>query len=263
MRQKYPSDITREQFEPILPILESARKKTKPRTIDLYDVFCAVLYLLKSGCQWRMIPSDFPKWRTVHSYFQQWSEPLDEGEPSLLEQALKKQVAENRAQQERDKKTRFVIVDAQSVKNTAYALNKGYDAGKKVSGIKRHMAVDTQGLPHAIEITTADESDRAGALKAFKCNKSSLSKVESVLVDGGYTGEPFACAVDELLGATVQVAKRSELHTFAVIPKRWVVERSFSWLENCRRLWKNTERKLNTSLQFTHLAFLALLLRRL
>ena len=79
MRQKYPCDITREQFEPILPILESARKTTKPRTMDLYDVFCAVLYLLKSGCQWRMIPKDFPKWRTVHSYFQQWSEPrIDE-----------------------------------------------------------------------------------------------------------------------------------------------------------------------------------------
>ena len=90
MRQTYPSDITREQFEPVLPILESARKTTKPRTIDLYDVFCAVLYLLKSGCQWRMIPSDFPKWRTVHSYFQQWSEPRHDGDPSLLEQALKK-----------------------------------------------------------------------------------------------------------------------------------------------------------------------------
>lgn len=90
MRQTYPSDISREQFEPILPILESARKTTKPRTIDLYDVFCAVLYLLKSGCQWRMIPNDFPKWRTVHSYFQQWSEPRNDGDPSLLEQALKK-----------------------------------------------------------------------------------------------------------------------------------------------------------------------------
>ena len=84
-----------------------------------------------------------------------------------------------------------------------------------------------------------------------------------MLVDGGYTGPPFANATDEILGASVQVAKRSELHTFAVIPQRWVVERSFAWIENCRRLWKNTERELNTSLQFTHLAFLALLLRRL
>ena len=89
MRNKYPSDISREQFASIMPIIETARKKTKPRTIDLYEVFCAILYLLKSGCQWRMIPSDFPKWRTVHSYFQQWSESKD-NEPSLLEQALKK-----------------------------------------------------------------------------------------------------------------------------------------------------------------------------
>ena len=85
-----PSDISPEQFESILPILEKARKTTKPRIIDLYDVVCAVLYLLNSGYQWRMIPKDFPKWRTVHSYFQQWSEPREDEELSLLEQALKK-----------------------------------------------------------------------------------------------------------------------------------------------------------------------------
>ncbi len=90
MRKQYASDISREQFEKIRPLLESARKKTKPRRVDLYEVFCAVLYLLKSGCQWRMLPNDFPKWRTVHSYFQQWSEKPEDGGPSLLEQALKK-----------------------------------------------------------------------------------------------------------------------------------------------------------------------------
>ncbi len=95
MRKKYPSDINREQFEPVLPIPGSARKSTKPRTMDLYDVCCAALYLLKSGCQWRMIPRDFPTWRTVHSYFQQWSEPCVDGEPGLLEQALKKSGCRN------------------------------------------------------------------------------------------------------------------------------------------------------------------------
>ena len=89
-RKRYPSDLSREQFELVQSLLENARKKTKPRTVDVYEVFCAVLYLLKSGCQWRMIPSDFPKWRTVHEYFQQWSEHPAEGTPSLLEQALKK-----------------------------------------------------------------------------------------------------------------------------------------------------------------------------
>ena len=86
--------------------------------------------------------------------------------------------------------------------------------------------------------------------------------MESVLVDGGYTGQPFADGVSERMEATVQVVKRNELHTFAVLPKRWVVERSFGWLEKCRRLWKNYERKLNTSLQLVHLAFLVLLLKR-
>jgi transposase len=131
-----------------------------------------------------------------------------------------------------------------------------------VSGIKRHLGVDTNGLPHAIHVTTANVTDRAGALAAFTLHKAGLGKVRNVLVDGGYTGEPFAAAVAETLGATVEVAKRSELHKFAVIPKRWVVERSFAWLEKCRRLWKNCERKLNTSLQMVVLAFLVLLIKR-
>lgn len=155
-----------------------------------------------------------------------------------------------------------MIVDAQSVKNTDSARQKGYDAGKKVSGIKRHIAVDTQGLPHAIAVTTADITDRKGALLALGRRVADLQAVQSILADGGYVGQPFAEAVEELLGANVQIAKRSELHTFAVMPQRWVVERSFAWIEKCRRLWKNCERKLNTSLQFIHLAFLVLLLRR-
>ena len=164
--------------------------------------------------------------------------------------------------QGRNVSTTFLIVDAQSVKNTDSAEEKGYDAGKKVSGIKRHIAVDTQGLPHAIAVTTAEVTDRKGALAALTRCRTNLGKVDSVLADGGYVGQPFAQAVADTLGATVQIAKRSDLHTFAVMPKRWVVERSFAWLEKCRRLWKNCERKLNSSLQFVHLAFLVLLIKR-
>ena len=157
-----------------------------------------------------------------------------------------------------------MIVDAQSVKNADTAGLKGYDAGKKICGIKRHIAVDTQGFAHAVAVTTAEVTDRTGALQAFRRCKSRLNAVSSVLTDSGYTGKPFAQGVREILGehVTVQVAKRSELHTFKVMPQRWVVERSFAWLEKNRRLWKNCERWLNTSLQFVHLAFLALLLRR-
>jgi len=172
-------------------------------------------------------------------------------------------VGEVRIKHGRNGQTSFCIVDAQSVKNTDTAKTKGFDAGKMVSGIKRHMAVDTQGLPHALLVTTANVTDREGALAMFGNAKGNLSKVVKVLVDGGYSGEKFAQSVKELIGAEVQVAKRNELHTFAVIPQRWVVERSFAWLEKCRRLWKNCERKINTSLQFVVLAFISLLIKRL
>lgn len=157
-----------------------------------------------------------------------------------------------------------MIIDAQSVENIDPAALKGYDAGKKVSGIERHIAVDTQGLPHAVAVMTAEVTDRKGALLALTRCKPHLSRVQSLLADSGYVGQPFAQGVQEILGGhvTVQIAKRSELHTFKVMPKRWIVERSFAWLDKNRWLWKNCDRLLNTSLQFVHLAFLALLFRR-
>ena len=163
----------------------------------------------------------------------------------------------------RKEKTSMGIIDAQSVKNTDTAREKGYDAGKKVSGIKRHIAVDTNGLPHAILVTTANITDRDGAREMTKRHKKDLSEVHKFLVDGGYSGEKFAQDIKKILKkVTVEVVKRSELHTFKVIPRRWVVERSFAWLEKCRRLWKNCERKLSTSRQMIILAFISLLMRR-
>ena len=148
------------------------------------------------------------------------------------------------------------------MRNTESAKEKGYDAGKKVSGIKRHIAVDTQGLPHSIHITTAEKTDRSGAIEMIKNSKKSLSKVQNILADGGYTGENFANEVQKIIGAKVEIAKRNELHKFVVLPKRWVVERSFSWLEECRRLWKNCEKLLESSLAMVQLAFIRLLLCR-
>jgi len=184
------------------------------------------------------------------------------GIKACLNKFLKKLVGEVRTSSGRNEKTSFAIVDAQSVKNTDTAEDKGYDAGKKVSGIKRHLAVDTQGLPHAIHITTANVTDRDGAEIMITNEKENLSDVENLLVDGCYSGENFASKIKNILGATVTVTKRSELHTFAVIPQRWVVERSFGWMEKSRRLWKNCERKINTSLQMVVLRFVGLLLKR-
>lgn len=183
----------------------------------------------------------------------------------------------------------MLIIDAQSVKNTETAHLKGYDGGKKVSGIKRHIAVDTQGLPHTIHVTAANISDQAGGIEMFQpavegaienstqtptqstpqasaqsTTKSNAKKssVKTVLADGGYTGDKFKQAIEDSLCAEVQIAKRSELHTFKVIPNRWIVERSFSWLEKCRRLWKNCERLISSSKSMIQLAFIRLILKR-
>lgn len=171
-------------------------------------------------------------------------------------------VEKERLKNGRNSLTSMGIVDAQSVKNVHTARNKGYDGGKKISGIKRHIVVDTNGLPHAIAITTADVTDRKGAVEAFETNKKHLKKVKKILADGGYTGKPFAEKVKKILKAETEIAKRNELHNFKAIPKRWVVERSFSWIEKCRRLWKNCEKKMNSSLQMVVLAFVRILLKR-
>lgn len=125
--------------------------------------------------------------------------------------------------------------------------------------------MDVLGLPHAIMLTTADVTDRDGAVDMvsyYRKMSENLDSIQKVLVDGGYTGENFATAIKTLSGAEVEVVKRSELHIFKVLPKRWIVERSFGWLDKCRRLWKNCERLLQNSFQMLTLAFIRLLLKR-
>jgi transposase len=171
---------------------------------------------------------------------------------------FKKIVATLRSKQDRSALTSFIIVDAQSVKNTETAENKGYDAGKKISGIKRHLAVDMNGFPQAIHLTRANVSDRDGASAMLALNAENLRRVRSVL----YSGRNFAMDVQLNLKATTQVAKRNELHKFEVLPQRWIIERSFSWLEKYRRLWQNCERQLHTSTTMVTLAFVSVFLRR-
>ena len=128
--------------------------------------------------------------------------------------------------------------------------------------MKIHIAVDVLGLPYAALVTTADVTDRNGAIAMFSNACFPVPPIKTVLCDAAFTGENFALAVKRLTGADVQIAKRSELRTFAVIPKRWIVERSFGWLDKCRRLWKNCERLLATTLNMVKLAFVSLLLKR-
>lgn len=160
--------------------------------------------------------------------------------------------------------TSLGIVDSQSVQNAASAEESGYDAGKKTSGIKRHIVVDTMGLPHALLVTTANVNDRTGAILMIDYNSENLSCVRKFLVDAAYEGDNFADAVKTLLGddVDVEVVKRNELHKFVVLPKRWIVERTFGWLDNARRLWKNCERTLHDSMQMFVFALISVLIRR-
>ena len=128
--------------------------------------------------------------------------------------------------------------------------------------MKLHIAVDILGFPYALGVTTANVSDRDGAVEMFNQTYYYSPRLEKILFDGAYTGDDFAAQIKVLVGAEVEVVKRSELHTFVVIPKRWVVERSFGWLDKCRLLWKNCERKLSSTLAFVKLAFLSVLIRR-
>ena len=154
------------------------------------------------------------------------------------------------------------IADAQSVKNTDTAHLKGYDGGKKISGIKRHIITDSQGLPHALHVTHAGVNDRPGTVENVEKHQCSLQSMEKLLCDGGYTGEKFSSSIKHLVDAEVEVIKRDEIPTFKVVPKRWVVERSFAWLEKSRRMYKNCERLLSSILGMMRLAFIRVLLKR-
>jgi transposase len=216
---------------------------------------------LKEGCRWRSLPHDFPKWQDVYYHFRKWKKIRADGN-SILDDVLSELVLKERVVNGRNPEPTMTIIDSKSVKNNFTAEEKGYDGGKKVSGVKVHIGVDTLGLPNSIHVTTANVTDRDGALEMLKKYAPKLAGILKVLCDGGYTGENFSNAVMALINATVEVAKRSELHKFAVIPKRWIVERSFAWLDHFRRLWKNCERLLHTTHQMVTLAFISLLLKR-
>ena len=153
------------------------------------------------------------------------------------------------------------MIDSKSVKNSDLPSEKGYDAGKKVSGIKLHIATEIHGWPFAIHVTTADVTDRNGAKEMVAINIDSFSRIQKILVDGGYSGEKFATSIREMTGAIVEVSKRRTPHKFEPEYLRWIVERSFGWLDKCRRLAKNYERHLNTYKNMVAVAFIAVLLR--
>jgi len=218
----YPTNLSDSQWQYISNYLDTKRK----RKYELREVFNGILYLLKTGCQWRMLPGDFPDWHMVYYYFSSWKKA---GIIEVLQEAL---VEKTRLESGRREQPTAGIIDAQSVKSTLVSPeSKGFDAGKKVKGIKRHIIVDTLGLVLAVVIQSASVQDRDGAIEVIGKMVESWRNVIKNFTDSGYRGRLIEL-VKTKFQMEMEIIKRNELHIFKILPKRWVVERTFSWIDN-------------------------------
>jgi len=222
------------------------------------QVVNAILYVVVGGIQWRMLPTDFPKWQSVYYYFRLWRKS---NEWQCLHDRLR---AEVRRAAGRHKHPTAGCLDSQSVKTTQIRGVRGFDAAKNIKGRKRHILVDTLGLLLTIAVTAASTQEREGARMVFARLNGSCKKLRRIWVDGGYRGASLAMWVAERCRFVLQVVLRGEEQIgFAVLPRRWVVERTFAWLSFHRRLSKDYEVLTNTSEAMIYIAMTRLMLRRL
>jgi putative transposase len=248
----YPTNVSNSQWQIISKFLDTKRN----RKYDLREITNAILYLVKTGCQWRMLPGDFPQWQLVYYYFSVWKNN------GVVEQIHESLVEKIRNQQGKNEEPSVGIIDAQSVKNTLVSSqSKGFDAGKKIKGIKRHIIVDTLGLILAVVIQSASVQDRDGATDVIDKLMESWKKIVKIFADGGYRGK-LIDTVKSKFKITLEIIKRDELHTFKILPKRWIVERTFSWIDANRRNSKNYERLDQTSEAMVHLSAIRIMLNR-
>jgi len=222
----YPSDLSDEQWELIKPFivksLPEPGSRGRPPKQDFRAEVNAMLYVLKTGSQWRSLPKDFPHWSTVNGYMNRWRA---QGIWDAILNKLREQV---RRKAGRNAQPSVAIVDSRSVKTASKGGQRGYDAGKKVKGRKQHIAVDTQGWLLAVVVHSAGIQDRVGARALLIRLFCIMHTLKTIYVDGGYTGKLLDWA-KQMFGWRVEVVKRNEQHQFKVLPKRWIVERSFAW----------------------------------
>jgi len=254
-KSRYPSDLTDAQWALVEPLLSAAKPGGRHEAHPRREVVNAILYLLRTGCSWRQLPKDFPPWETVYWHFKRWR---DDGSLDTLRERV-------REAEGRDAQPTAAIIDAQSVKgaDTVGRATRGYDAGKKTNGRKRHIVVDTIGLLVIVLVTAANVQDRDGAQPALAAVRKAFPTISLVWADGGYAGKLVEWAKQTARIVLEIVRKPEGQRTFEVLPRRWVVERTLSWITKCRRLDHDYERLTKTSVAMVEWAMVGVMTRRL
>lgn len=259
-QQAYPTDLNDIQYTKISPFLPEAKTTGRPMKYTWREILNGTFYIVKNGCVWRALPHEYPPWQVVYYYFRRF-------QMSGLWEQINRIIREGVRQKEgRNAKASVMIIDSQSVKSSEGGEQRGYDGGKHVSGRKRNLVVDTQGLVVLAKVTAANVQDvHTGkkTLTELSLRRDLLERLKVIFADGGYRGDLVQWVTDHL-DATLEIVLKVEGQKgFQVLPKRWVVERTFAWISRHRRLARDYERLTSTDEAFIYISMIRLGLRRL